>query len=1828
MSVSYTAGTVLPNPPKPTSPGRSSEPGEVISTLTPTLTWEESSGGAEYYALAISKYPYGQSYIIYNPQKVYRNSHQVPSGPLQWDTKYRWNMQAYKNGQWSSVSTTLYFQTKTIDNYPVVTSFDVQPKSITIGNSVNISYTVSDDIGLKQVALWRARDGNNNNNPEDNEWEQIGSPRLLSGKGPVSGSFTDTPSSTGTYWYGVHVVDNSGDPEHWNDEQNSRTGGSPGDFGPVKVTVGSKITVNWTTPPPSTLTSGQSFTVTWSISGGTKVSHTNVHFDTISDLSPNTCSSRASCQSTTIQTGSPGYFSTVITAPTVTTQTLYYFAAHATVDGTDILTSPSFSVTINPPCGPPTSTPIPLTVGGSEVKGCIGKGQVQVYKLSAELDQNYSIVLVPKMGDPDLYLSSSESCINQVPNPVGCNFKQSTNPLLTQESINVTATLTGIYYVAVYGSKDSSYTIRVVASPLARLDASNNAPVSGEKVSLTGKNSLGSSSSCNIVSYAWDFGDETTGNGMNVEHTFISSAGTTSFIVKLTVTDCIGRTDSKTMTITVTGKASGINNQQSFSDDPVNLATGNYTYEHIDLRIPSRGLPFEFKRVYNSKDSQFNGVPLGYGWTHSYNIKLIIDDFGNVVILFGDGHSEVHIKNADGTYSSEPGVFNILKDNGDGTFTLTTKEQVKYKFNKQGQLATIADKNGNTLTFSYDAFGNLFLITDTVGRSIQFTYDENSRLIQITDPIGRTVTFGYDNNGDLTTATDPNSGVTQYTYDAFHQIVKIIDPRGNAPVSLVYDDQNRVVKSQKDALGNETRFEYDFETRVTTVTDALGNKTYYFHDEKLRITSIKDSQENIQEFEYDENNNRTRVKDKNGNITIYSYDAMGNVTSKVAPLLNQTAITYDNLNNPIERTDALKYTTYFEYDAKGNLIKTTDPLGNVTIIEYDIYGQPIKVTDARGNTTTNKYDAEGNLIEILDAFDKKTSYTYDGVGRRLTVTDALVRTTYYKYDNNNNLLEAKDPSKYITTYTYDKNNNRLTTKDPMGNTTSYTYDEKDRLIIIKDPLNNTISYTYDALDRKTSEKDKRGNLTKYENDILGNLISVEDALEGITTYTYDANGNKLTETNPLGQTTSYTYDALNRVIKVTDPLGNTTTNTYDALGRVIKITNAKEQATNFEYDAMGRLLKVTDANEGMVEYTYDKNGNRLSMKDPNGNTTWYAYDKLNRLIKKEEPLGNIYRYTYDEVGNRISLTDANDNTINYSYDANDRLITITYPDSSSVTFTYDKNGNRIKMVDSLGTSTYTYDVLNRMTSYTDPFNNTVRYEYDANGNRTSIIYPDNKAVTYTYNALNRLISVTDWLTNTTNYTYDVAGNLTKILNPNNTLATYTYDDASRLTNLLNTKSDSTVISSYSYTLDTIGNHTSVVKDEPLLPVFTNKNITYTYDKENRLINAGGTAYTHDANGNFTAKGTDTFTYDYNDRLIQSNIGGMAAQYSYDGLGNRLKKINAGVTTRYVLDINGSLSNVLAEIDDSGTITAYYVYGLGLISKILPDGTTYYYHYDSRGSTVALSDVSGNLTDKYAYDTFGNLVNSKGTTKNPFKYVGRYGVIEEGNGLNYIRARYYDPEIGKFITKDPRTGNDRDGQSLNRYVYALNNPVRLIDISGFSALEGTVEQNISGSSDSLHSEMVDDEYKKKLKKLLLENAIAWEQARLASDLYLIELDKWINIFTGVKEAAQTSFGFLIGGPVGAAPRLLKQSSTLSDIAGGPEELTKTLRTASYAVEVGTGIYNANKIISNISKLGGITRTGQLTLGTALFRTVEVRLRLIYSGYKIGSGLTNLFNDLFK
>jgi RHS repeat-associated protein len=981
------------------------------------------------------------------------------------------------------------------------------------------------------------------------------------------------------------------------------------------------------------------------------------------------------------------------------------------------------------------------------------------------------------------------------------------------------------------------------------------------------------------------------------------------------------------------GQAGPGSRNQAFEAEPVNTANGNYLYQH----------------TYNSLDPQPG--PLGYGWTHTWHLRLTEPATDTVVITFGDGHAEKWTWSGS-AYDGAPGVFGTLVRNGDGTWDLTQKDQSRYHFAADGRLLWAEDCNGNRTTLAYDAQGRLTAVTEPAGRALTFEYTSpvsTTLISRITDHISRFIEFTYNITGELTVVTDVMGYATTMTYDADHRLLTITDANGHTFVRNVYDDRGRV-REQYDALNNKTTFAYDEPAHKTLVTDPRGNVTTYQYDSEWRLISEKDPLNNTASYAYDADNNRTQVTDKRGNTTRYAYDDRGNVLVITDTLGYTHTYTYDSRNNLTSETDPLGRTTTYEYDARGNLIRRTDALGNVTTWAYNAYGQMLSTTDARGHTTQYAYDAWGHQTAITDALGNAVTFTYDSAGRKLSETDPLGRTTHYAYDAANRLTVITNTLGYTTMYTYDAVGNRIAIQDALGRVTQYGYDAKDRLAVITDTLGNTTTYGYDANDNRTSVTDARGNTTTFTYDVLNRLASLRDPLGNTTSYQYDANGNRTRVTDAKGQVTTYTYDALNRLTQVVNP-------------------------------------------SFTVTYTYDTAGNRLTMTDPTG-TTQYTYDALNRPTVITDPTGLALRYTYDAAGNRTTLTYPDGRVVTYTYDADNRIASVTDHASRTTQYIYDAAGQLIQITYPNGiTSPRTYDDLGRLTAitYTHPISGTLaffRYTLDTVGNRVAAEESGGN-LTYAYDNLDRLTGVTY---------------------PDGEGVTYTYDPAGNRTAMTSTVSGA---------------------------------IAYTYDAANRLLTVGGATATWDANGNMLTKGSTAYTYDAANRLTQVVSGTTTVQYTYNGDGKRVGRTQGSSTTHYLWDTNSALAVVALEVTDGVTTT--YLYGADLVAQYDAAGNPAYLLTDGQGNVRLLVDAAGNIVGRYDYDVFGAVRSALGSASTTYRNAGH--AADDAVGLIHMRARWYDPALGRFLTLDPRLPGSWNAQDWNLYVYGRNNPVTYIDAEG-------------------------------------------------------------------------------------------------------------------------------------------------------------------------------------
>ncbi len=1198
--------------------------------------------------------------------------------------------------------------------------------------------------------------------------------------------------------------------------------------------------------------------------------------------------------------------------------------------------------------------------------------------------------------------------------------------------------------------------------------------------------------------------------------------------------------------------------------DPVNLATGNFNHRHIDVYIPGRGYALEFVRSYNSLDGTVGR--LGYGWQDNLNIRLAFNDSdhaaADVTVISEFGRQDDYLRQADGTYLPPPGVFDTLTRNPtDGTFELRRVDQAVWRFDANGSLLSIRDRNSNTTTFTYTA-GKLTSITESPGgRSLTFNYDNPTypdRITKVTDPIGRTIEFTYDAAGDLTQVKDVKGGFTAYGY-INHRMTSLTDANSHLALQNWYDSAGRVAE-QQDGVAGKTCIYFGTlpsytsaactgltpapSSSETALVDPRGNKTTYVYNSALRTTDVKDAATpaGVIHYDYDTNYSRVCITDQRGYKTAYAYDAKGNVT-QIIDALNTDA-------NCQLKAGGVKWT--FTYTANNDIASETDPLDRLTEYVYDAAGNLTRVV--RKDSQVN-----GRAVGALTCFER------DPLTGQMTAsvesTDLVVppgptdpctgNRTLYGYDTYGNQTCVVNARFSSTTQC---------SQSPAKKTT-FQYDLGGRLLFVTNELTNGVRPPVGAPETGAAQCGTSGNGNGADND--GDAVADDGC-----------------------PSTAYTYDPQNNVLTVVDGLGNTTTNTYEAKGNLKTILDANGKLTTYNYDNGDRLAAVIDALGQTTSYGYDANGNRTSVTNPKrqpvgaaesgaqcdlsgqsngtGNdvdedgdgtkddgcpSTISAYDALNRLQSVTDALGRVTSYQYDPASNLSQRTDGRGLVTKYFPDALNRLDLIEHWNGAtlvdSVDYSYDALGNRTQMVDSTGTTTYTPDALNRISSVTFPGPKTLSYTYDDlpgglaadyPGQRTRIAYPDSKTATYTYLADGSMSTVTDWLSKVTTYTYDDAGRLSKTQYPNTVWTDFTYDAADRLTGVVNQKPGPITISSFTYTLDSVGNRKQMVAPDgshtyQYDPVYRLTQVTYpgpttdaygydaagnrltknatsyTYDAADQMTLAGGVSYGYDANGNQTSRGGDAFSYDHENRLTEVRIGGGApnpcydfngdgvvdgtdvsqisnyfggqepfydlngdgfvdgtditavggqfgqfctSRFSYNGDGLRTARAGSHLNWKYVWDVAVGLPVILKETDSHNELDGHgtnntYVYGLDPISVTDRTGAQSYYLYDGLGSVTGVTDASGNLVSSFTYDVFGEIRSaSSGGNESEFRFTGEQRDPQLQRNFYYLRARYYDPTIGRLLSQDPLPGG-------NPYAYVGNNPVNLVDPSGLTGI---------------------------------------------------------------------------------------------------------------------------------------------------------------------------------
>ena len=953
------------------------------------------------------------------------------------------------------------------------------------------------------------------------------------------------------------------------------------------------------------------------------------------------------------------------------------------------------------------------------------------------------------------------------------------------------------------------------------------------------------------------------------------------------------------------------------------------------------------------------------------------------------------------------------------------KTKKQFLYNSRGEVTSErAFKDGFVnyveTFYVYDAHGNLVNIINTGIK------DVDGNLVAGTPGVGSAagriaVTFVYNIMGKLISYTDARGNTTTYQYDVLGRVTKVIHADSTFQ-TMGYDDANNILTITNE-LGNQKKYFYDGFGNLLRVYDATVGQflTTNTYDAKMRLATSNNhnnsanSVQTTYTYDYMGRVISQQTKDKNGVVVAWqtsTYDNAANggqyqkVTHTVVGDVNapsNVSSIYFNKSGLLEKQSRtfnnVEYFDYFTYDYVGNLLteKTAIAVQNYNQVpytakyEYDFAGRVIKQYNVAGVFATFVYDALGNLISSTDyaanasGAPYSTTYVYDDMGRLIQENIPMEKnggTIYYSvnkyfYDANSNIIKEQ----YLTS---------IPGQSPTYSTVEYQYNNRDLPV-------KTIQYD---------------GITEY-----------------YATYTYYPNG--LMESVTIGNgasTFTYVYDHAGRLTVFTDALGKSETISYDTNGNVISKTDRNGWVTTFTYDGLGRVLTTNvstgnSATDVSQSFTYTLSGALLS--ENNGAFT--------------------ATYTYDELGRLISVSESNDVTKFYTYDIADNLLSYV-----------------LKVFNVVEVNTgYVYDYFNRVATVKEDNVTVATYTYDVNGNRATTTYANGTSTAYAYNLANMPTSVVNKEGNTVissyAYNYYLDGNTYTKTDHTGLVTTYEYDGLGRLT--LEEESISNVVQqSWAYSYNASHNRTSMVTYTPSLTFVTE----YKYDLNNRLLKeskATGngwdiTNYTYDNNGSQTIKyyqwiapssggtpsiglqsgGMDTFIYDGLNRLIAANVNDVEATYTYKADGLRISKTVDGITTKHIWNGN----KISIELNASDAVIAKYIHGLNLIAAE-SNGFRTYYLFDAHGDVTHLTDSLGAVLRAYRYNAYGVEINPNPNDSNPFRYCGEY--FDEETGNYYLRARYYDPRIGRFITEDPIR------YSLNWYTYANNNPVLFNDPTG-------------------------------------------------------------------------------------------------------------------------------------------------------------------------------------
>ncbi|AIQ73013.1 RHS repeat-associated core domain-containing protein [Paenibacillus odorifer] len=993
--------------------------------------------------------------------------------------------------------------------------------------------------------------------------------------------------------------------------------------------------------------------------------------------------------------------------------------------------------------------------------------------------------------------------------------------------------------------------------------------------------------------------------------------------------------------------------------------------------------------------------------------------------------------------------------------------------------------NNSIITRNYDGKGKL-LSTDTQAANGERKIVTNTAFDGLFELFPTRTTISEYGVGD--SEASANHLYTETTYSDWGLVSTQTQPltaeqhnnsnlKQHYTTTISYEPKYHLVES-KSWYQNESdpaplieRYTYTDKGRLSTVTNASGEQTTYSYGNRDTLGGISQM---------------TAEKTAKGQLVAKSVTIYGPESRYAYPTEQQQWFNIGKSDQKIVKTkmsyemgtgllksqsDGNDQTTVYEYDAAGRLKKETHPIRTNSngetfreVIDYNYYHQTSSNFDSvNAGTYVLKVDTIKTVTQLSTNSSMRTyaNTLYNGMGLALLEEH---------YDDN--------VSQWVfTQYHYDDQGQAIYQKDALGNEITASYDAWGRQNRATDANNNIYVTDHNLKQRKTESY----MIAADTQERLNYLETIYDPWgQPVTMKTYK---DWPSQSQPL--TESYRYDISGNVIGYTDPAnhlndaGITTSYSYDALNRLTSVYDALNQRTRYTYDGIGQLAKVTVQAKGGTEQIlntkyYNEVGLLTSKLDGASQSESLSYNALGQLTSKTDRNGSLFGYSYDEIGalksstvsgmiNNVSQTQKTEVIYNDGSPSNQTTKNFL---NGTIQAMQRNTVNSLNQVRSTNTVAYSAgavahsayifnqrDALGRITQLNDYYLNFyVNYQFNklrldkvqTNGSAT-VSSAATANVQYNYTGVNLVKSIS----------YPT-------LTDGSTLMTvYTYNKALNWVESVTNQKGGRVLSKYVYGYDNNGNITSVTETKNNNVTQDTQTTTYEYDALNRLISTvrpGGSrdAYTYDVRGNrltmeqsvsSPAEFQDTsYSYDLWNTLTSVTKNGSTTSFQYYADGLRYLKSTGSSHTQVNYDNN---AQVLTEEKLSGnSIVQQSTFVRGdrvLVKKDKTASKDYYYLYNGHGDVVQIVDTSGKTVNEYSYDEWGNITSQTEGISNSFKYAGE--VYDAETGLYYLRARYYDPSMGRFLNEDTYEGQIDNPLSQNIYTYVHNNPLIYTDPTG-------------------------------------------------------------------------------------------------------------------------------------------------------------------------------------